>query len=79
MTNVDILEPFAFIDIVGLFEQLELIARERPIGGRESLITLLMATDVWSLLDRQRKEGGSLAEWLISSDDFITDIELLDQ
>jgi hypothetical protein len=43
-------------------------------------ITLLMANDGYeSLLDRQRKEGGSLAEWLISSDDFITDIEILDQ
>ena len=43
-------------------------------------VTLLMDNDVYeSLLDRQRKEGGSLAEWLISSDDFITDIEILDQ
>jgi hypothetical protein len=25
------------------------------------------------LLDRMRKEGGSLADWLISNDDFVTD------
>jgi hypothetical protein len=43
-------------------------------------ITLLIANDIYeSLLDRQRKEGGSLAEWLMFSDDFITDIEILDQ
>ena len=36
-----------------------------------------MSDDVFDgLLERIRKEGGSLAQWLISSDDFVTDITI---
>jgi hypothetical protein len=47
-----------------------------PPPGAETIV-MEMEDDAFELfLGRIRKEGGSLAEWLISSDDFVTDITI---
>lgn len=56
----------------------EILAKATARGVTE--IVSEMTDDAFeSLLERQRMEGGSLAEWLISSDDFVTDIQISDK
>jgi hypothetical protein len=53
------------------------MAKGTPEGTKK--IVMAMSDDTFEgLLDRMRNEGGSMAEWLISSDDFITDIQISD-
>jgi hypothetical protein len=48
----------------------------RALNDTETLVCE-MAPDVFAgLRERMRREGGSLAEWLISSDDFVTDVSI---
>jgi hypothetical protein len=45
---------------------------------RESIVCVMSESAFAGLLDRMRKEGGSLAEWLVSNDDFVTNIDISD-
>ena len=40
---------------------------------RESIVCVMSESAFAGLLDRMRKEGDSLADWLISNDDFVAD------
>jgi len=46
--------------------------------GTPGIVMHMADRDFERFLERMRNEGGSMAEWLISSDDFITDIEISD-
>jgi hypothetical protein len=52
----------------------EILARIRD----KKVVAFEMDEAVFDMMrERMRNEGGSIADWLISSDDFVTDVEIV--